>query len=318
MSEFQSNNTAVLEEPPEGNQQAIRYPVADNVIKRLEQDYLPLTINGIDDKEGFKRVHDARMEVRGLRIDVETTRKELKAKAVAYGKKVDGEARRLKEPLIRIEEHLNSQEDAVKEEIERIKQQRINERLQALQAVSTELPPLELVDSWSDDEFATALRVATEQHERQVAEEAARLQAEAAERAELERLRAAERERQEAEVARLEAERAELDRQKAELAEAQRELAEAKAEQERIEAKQHLECEQQEAQARAAAEEAERQRLEAQRPDREKLTSVAVVIDEIIVPIVSDELSEVSQAVCSILADASLRIRQLVDGSTVS
>jgi hypothetical protein len=71
--------------------------VADAVIAEMADKYLPLKINGIDDREGFKAVHAARMIVKDSRIKVEKKRKELKEDALRYGQAIlDEEARKQK------------------------------------------------------------------------------------------------------------------------------------------------------------------------------------------------------------------------------
>lgn len=98
--------------------------VSDMVIATLRNDYLPLVIAGKDDKVGLDRVHQARMEVRALRLAVEDKRVELKADSLAYGRAVDAEAKRLTSMLEPIEAHLLGEEERVKAEIEFEKQKK--------------------------------------------------------------------------------------------------------------------------------------------------------------------------------------------------
>ena len=300
---------------PEHRHEAIRYPVADNVIEQLRDRYLPLRVNGIDDKAGLKAVHDARMQVRSLRVDVDKARKEMKADALAWGRKVDTEAKRLTSLLEPIEEHLTREEETVKAEIERIKRSRIDARIKALQAVSLPgmVPPEKMIDGWSDEEFEISLKVATREHEKRQEEERIRLEREAAEKAELERLRAEEQARLKAEAERQAMERAELDRQRAELAAQQQALrtqqeAAEKAEREkeqaaerarlqaeaaeraRVETEARLKREAEAAIERAKVEAAERLRQEALRPDRDKLLAFADSLEAIELPSVGDVL----------------------------
>jgi hypothetical protein len=89
-------------------------------IAELSKKYLPLKINGINDKAGLDQVHAARMDVRKRRVAIEARRKELKADALAFGKKLDQAATHLTGLLEPIESHLESEENAVKEELKRI------------------------------------------------------------------------------------------------------------------------------------------------------------------------------------------------------
>lgn len=104
------------------------FSAASAGIAEMAAQYMPLTISGIDDADGFIVVHKARMVVKNKRVEVEKVRKTLKADALAYGREVDGEAKRITAMLLPIETHLKNQEDAVNAEKERI---RNAERLRA-------------------------------------------------------------------------------------------------------------------------------------------------------------------------------------------
>ena len=109
----------------------IVYDVEDAVIQEMEEKFLPLKVDGPQDKEGFQEVKKARIIVKKTRCEVEAKRKELKSDALQYGKNVDAEAKRIKDRLEPIETHLQEQEDVVKKEKERqakLEQERI-ERL---------------------------------------------------------------------------------------------------------------------------------------------------------------------------------------------
>lgn len=108
----------------EKSQHVVEYNVTDAAIAEMEHAYMGLTIQGLDDKKGFVAVHTARMVVKGKRVEVEHRRKELKADALAYGKKVDGEAKRIFGKLEPIESHLQSEEDKVVEEKKRIEDEK--------------------------------------------------------------------------------------------------------------------------------------------------------------------------------------------------
>ena len=180
---------------PDVEQELTRFGIADAAIEELGKRYLPLKIDGLDDKKNYAMVHSARMIVRSKRTDIERVRKELKADALEFGRKVDGEAKRLTALLEPIETHLEQQEFAIDTERERLK------NLAAEQA---------------------RLKAEAEEKARQEAE-AKRI---ADERAEAERLLRVERERLAAERAEMEAEQK---RQRAELLKGLQEMAEAKA-----------------------------------------------------------------------------------------
>ena len=60
----------------------VKFVPTDTAIAELRDRYMALKINGIEDREGFKAVHEARMVVKTKRVDVEKKRKELKADAM--------------------------------------------------------------------------------------------------------------------------------------------------------------------------------------------------------------------------------------------
>lgn len=215
----------------------------DQVIAKITP-YMELTISGVEDREGLKAVHDARMEVKQIRINVEKSRKELKASALEFGRRVDAEAKRVTSLITPIEKHLEDQEFAIEAEKERIKTAKLeaeraalNERLEKLAQVGATINPLE-VQSMSDETFASVLAERTALFETEIAKKLSEQQAREAEEARI----AAER-------AKMEAERAELERMRAEheaAAKAQRE-AQERAERGRL--------------ARIAAEEREREQI---------------------------------------------------------
>jgi uncharacterized FlgJ-related protein len=106
-------------------QQLVKFNVTDAAIAQMAERYMKLTINGLEDTEGFKAVHVARMDVKGRRIEVEKTRKSLKEEALRFGKLVDGEAKRITALIAPIEEHLQSEEDKIQAEKDRIKAEEI-------------------------------------------------------------------------------------------------------------------------------------------------------------------------------------------------
>jgi chemotaxis protein histidine kinase CheA len=100
-------------------------------IENLTIKYCQLTINGLEDKEGYDRVHKARMDVRDLRVKIEKKRKELKEDSLAYGRAIDGEAKRINAMIEPIETYLADQEKAIDDEKERIRKAKEEERMAA-------------------------------------------------------------------------------------------------------------------------------------------------------------------------------------------
>lgn len=101
--------------------QLTRFSLADSAIAEMSDQYMPLTVAGLEDQAGYDIVRRARFDVRDKRIEVERVRKLLKADALAYGRKVDGEAKRITALLAPIESHLKLQEKPFDDEKDRIK-----------------------------------------------------------------------------------------------------------------------------------------------------------------------------------------------------
>lgn len=315
----------------------VKFSVQDAAIEQLRHEYMPLTIEGIEDKEGYQAVHEARMTIKKKRVSVEKTRKALKADAIAYGRKVDDEAKRLTAMLTPIEQHLQAEEDRVEGEKERIRQEAERKRREKLESRLNQLVACgwvgvsDDVAAMDDTTFATFLEQQQEAKRKRDAEEA-RLaeerrkqeEVEAAERAAREKAQA---ERRRKEQEKLAAERAELKKLRDEQ-QAERQRIEAKkrqlaAEENALQRKADEERRRKEAEERARCEEEERKqreaerqaRIEALKPDHEKLRAVADAVEKIEVPPVSDndDAKEARESVLGVLHDASGAIRLVCD-----
>lgn len=279
-----------------------QYQPTDAAIADMAEHFRRLEVTGLDDRAGLAKVHAARMEVRGLRVRVEKTRKELKKDALEYGRRVDGEAKRITEALLAIEEPLAEKESIVAKEKERLKAIAAEERkaalqvrLDALAAVGFTGNPLD-VQEWTEGEYEERLyeegkahKYRVEEEERRKADEAIAAQelAEEREKLRVEREameaasdlieRKAEENRAELEIKRLalEAQQRELESQRQEAKRAE-EIKEAK-EQAVLDAK----IREAEAQAEREAEEAELERL---RPQYEKIHRYAQAVFDVPVP----------------------------------
>lgn len=312
---------------------------SDTAILELEEQFLPLKVNGVDDKQGLKVVTEARKTAKKIRCQVEKTRKELKADANRYGKAVDDEAKRLKSLIEPIEQHLIDQEETVQRELDRIKaeeelakENKIEARIERLSENKLRVEPqmIRLMDDEDFEEYFSKLREAAKLEADQ--REAERLKL-AAEKEQLEKERqelAAEKERLEEQAraeqqkrdAELEAERQKL-REQEEAAEKVRaeERAKQQAELDRLkkldDERQAAEAErlrkEQEATVAAEAKEAEEARLKREdelKPVREKLNALASQLEQLEIP---KGLSEIDGDVFLILEGAAAEIRALAE-----
>jgi len=97
---------------------------ADAAIAQLSETKGKLTVTSLDDEVGFTAVRAARMDMVKYRSNIEKVRKELKADSLEYGRQVDGEAKRLTELILKIENPLKFQEDWYINENKRIAEEK--------------------------------------------------------------------------------------------------------------------------------------------------------------------------------------------------
>ena len=210
--------------------------ITDVQIEKYRADYMGLTIAGVDDKDGYALVKEARQTVKKTRVAVDKIRKSLIEPHLKIQKAINAEAERITDLLEPIETYLKKQEDEVEAELERQRQERerakqtkIHERTQqvlnlgmryvgntyALGAVE-----IDVVDiKGASDENWDAMIAQAEEENRAIQ---ARIEAQEAERkAEAARLEQ-QRKEQDAERQRLENERLEIERQRQALEEEKR------------------------------------------------------------------------------------------------
>lgn len=279
----------------------IRFDVTDTAIAKLK-----VELTGLTD---YKAVSSGIAVVRDLRVSVEATRKALKEDSLAWGRKVDAEAKRITEALKEIEEPLklikqqaDDAKEAAKKAAEAARIAEVERRLKSFEDLEYSISPYK-VERMSDAEFCDELEKASVKFREVLA-----ARAEAKAKAEADRLKAIADDAARAEAMRIEreqlaAERKKLDAEKAERDEANRIASEAmtaerealKAEREAI-AKADRERQvkvQAEADAKQRIEdEAENlKRLEAMKPDIEKVRAFGDVLRHLLeVPVCSTEM----------------------------
>jgi hypothetical protein len=217
------------------------FEITETAILEIKQKAESLTIKGLEDKEGYKAVDEARKLVKEKRVKVEKTRKALNEDALAYQRTVNAEAKRITALLEPIEENLEAKTKAIDEEKERIKQDAIRAKQAKIAERIGQLAKMEMtqlsgmyyvceqrishaeVEAFDDDIWEAFIGICQKEFaekKRIEAEEKAKAEAEAlrvAEEKEKERLRV------EAETKALEAKKLELEQiQQAQKAEAER------------------------------------------------------------------------------------------------
>jgi len=100
-----------------------KFNVSDAGIAELKSKYSSLTIADANDKEGYKAVRAARLDMKSRRVDVDKKRKELTEDAVRFQKAINVEAQRIISLIHPIEDELFGKEEWFEEENERIKRE---------------------------------------------------------------------------------------------------------------------------------------------------------------------------------------------------
>lgn len=89
--------------------------ITNQVIEKLKTDYLGLTINGLDDKAGFKSVEDARKECKAIRVLTTKICKLGREDAIKTQKDWIAKEKEIVSQIDITESHLAAQSDAIKE-----------------------------------------------------------------------------------------------------------------------------------------------------------------------------------------------------------
>lgn len=134
--------------------QVVKYDVTDAALEQLREEFTE--VPDVTTKDGYEVVRLGLAKIRTLRVSVEKRRKELKAEALAHGRKVDGEAGRITGVLEAIEGPMKGAKVAIdcqREEERLAKLCAENKRKGAIQARITEIRsvPLDYTDSSSKE-----------------------------------------------------------------------------------------------------------------------------------------------------------------------
>lgn len=99
--------------------------VSDDKISVLSLQYMPMTIKGVDDKNGYKQVSTARKHLKSLRVQVDKRRLALTEEARKMQLAINKEAKRITALIEPIENHLSLQEKSYDDEVEKIKREQL-------------------------------------------------------------------------------------------------------------------------------------------------------------------------------------------------
>jgi len=246
-----------------------KFNLTDAVLFEMRGRAMSILVKDEKDTENYQKAREMRLVVKGKRIEVEKKRKELKEDALAYGRAVDGEAKRIAVQLEEFENHLQTQEDVVG---------KYQERLQREAAVKAE------ADRIAKEQAVEAERIALAEERAKLEAEKQKIEAEKLQ-AERERLERAEAERRaiEAEKNRAENEKRRIAEMEAAKVEAAKKAVRETEERLRRESEEKVRKER-EALAKKQAEEEKAKRKAANAPDKEKLLGFAKVISSLTAP----------------------------------
>lgn len=113
-------------------QEVAKYNLADASIAKMKKKYAGLKVKDVTDKEGIKVLKEALSEVSGTRTGIEKKRKEIKDEYLTIGRAIDGEAKRLTELILEVEQPLREEKERIDAELAAEKTRKEEEAAQAL------------------------------------------------------------------------------------------------------------------------------------------------------------------------------------------
>lgn len=217
------------------NQEIGKFNLADAAIAQMKSEAAQIEIKGMEDKAGYKAAKEMLSKVKKTRTSVEAKRKDLKSEYLEIGRGIDGEAKRLTDSILEIEEPLSEKIKIIDEQIQAEKERKEREAEETLKKRVEELISLGLefngmlyvcgnisldvitIKNLNDKDYEVLKSKVTIEKERLEKEEAERKaeeeRIEAERKAEAERVEA-ERIRQEEAQKKLDEERAQFEKEK--------------------------------------------------------------------------------------------------------
>lgn len=109
-------------------------------LTKMAEKYKGLIIKGIDDKDGYIAVHQARMQLKNSRVQIDKTGKELRSEALLFQKKVIAIKKELIDLISPVEKELEDKQKYIDEEKEKIKRKAlIPERQKMMKKINVEI-----------------------------------------------------------------------------------------------------------------------------------------------------------------------------------
>jgi len=136
-----------------------KYPASKTLIDELKLKCVGLSISGIEDKEGYNKVHEVRMEIKNNRVAFTTAYKDSKKETKLFWDKVDEkvtavnlELSSMEDPLYEMEKEIDTEKERIKQEKIRQEQEKLQSRINRLMAYKTQIV-VESLRILKDDEF---------------------------------------------------------------------------------------------------------------------------------------------------------------------
>lgn len=174
------------------------YPVDSDMIANLFAKYKGIALKAPDDHESYKKVREARLEFRALRLAVEKHHKGLKRPFLDVCSAIDAEKKRLCASISPGESYLKNQEKLYTDYQEKLESQRVDARMAQVNELTKTPLSRDAIADMSDSDFDVyleSLAVQKRQLEAEMARKAAEAEETARLRKELEELRRREAER---------------------------------------------------------------------------------------------------------------------------
>ena len=130
---------AVIKPQDKAKQEVARFDIARSWIAEKKAAYTDLSIEGVEDKEGQKKVKEAWQEVRNKRLEVAKKHTEIKADYLEITQAIDKEKRELTQLLEEVENPLKEKLDKIEAIKEEEKKKEEREKAQKLQGRVNEL-----------------------------------------------------------------------------------------------------------------------------------------------------------------------------------
>lgn len=125
---LQSSELKVVPVEEQITNELVKANVTEAIIANLKEKYMPLQIKGIDDKETYLIVKDARKEVKALRVMAEKLCKKGREEAVAIQKAWVKREKEVTDQIAEVEDHLEKQEKDFEAQVAAEKERRKREQ----------------------------------------------------------------------------------------------------------------------------------------------------------------------------------------------